>query len=87
MRLIPSSRIIDEVRKLGAFLGGEQSMKNILIEPIILLCSERSESNLITKIFDAHPKVCAPGAGIYLGYPMSLMLKPSWIRANRQCYY
>jgi len=30
--------------------------------PIILFCSERSGSNLISKIFDAHPQVCAPGA-------------------------
>lgn len=30
--------------------------------PIILLCSERSGSNLIAKIFDAHPAVAAPGA-------------------------
>ena len=34
-------------------------MKNILIEPIILLCSERSGSNLITKIFDAHQSLCS----------------------------
>ena len=33
-----------------------------LIEPIVLMCSERSGSNLITRIFDAHPKVAAPGA-------------------------
>lgn len=30
--------------------------------PIILFCSERSGSNMIAKIFDAHPQVCAPGA-------------------------
>lgn len=29
--------------------------------PIILFCSERSGSNMIAKIFDAHPQVCAPG--------------------------
>ena len=36
-------------------------MKNILIEPIILLCSEVGKQ-FNHKIFDAHPKVCAPGA-------------------------
>lgn len=30
--------------------------------PLILFCSERSGSNMIAKIFDAHPQVCAPGA-------------------------
>ena len=30
--------------------------------PVILFCSERSGSNMIAKIFDAHPQVCAPGA-------------------------
>lgn len=30
--------------------------------PIVLLCSERSGSNLIAKIFDAHRAVAAPGA-------------------------
>jgi hypothetical protein len=30
--------------------------------PIILFCSERSGSNMIARIFDAHPQVCAPGA-------------------------
>lgn len=34
----------------------------LLDAPIILFCSERSGSNLIGKIFDAHPEVCAPGA-------------------------
>ena len=34
----------------------------MLDSPIILLCSERSGSNLITRIFDAHPEICAPGA-------------------------
>lgn len=29
--------------------------------PIILFCSERSGSNMIAKVFDAHPQVCAPG--------------------------
>ncbi|NNE80711.1 MAG: sulfotransferase [Silicimonas sp.] len=29
--------------------------------PIFLLCSERSGSNLITKMFDAHPSIAAPG--------------------------
>ena len=29
--------------------------------PIVLFCSERSGSNMIAKIFDAHPQVCAPG--------------------------
>src|SRR6056297_3620960 len=29
--------------------------------PIILFCSERSGSNMIAKIFDAHPHICAPG--------------------------
>lgn len=33
-----------------------------LDRPIVLLCSERSGSNLIAKMFDAHPHVCAPGA-------------------------
>ncbi|MEI4234673.1 sulfotransferase family protein [Roseovarius sp. D22-M7] len=32
-----------------------------LDEPIILFCSERSGSNMIAKIFDAHPEVSAPG--------------------------
>ena len=32
----------------------------ILDSPILLFCSERSGSNLITKIFDAHSLVCAP---------------------------
>ena len=30
--------------------------------PLILFCSERSGSNMIARIFDAHPQVCAPGA-------------------------
>lgn len=30
--------------------------------PIILFCSERAGSNMIAKIMDAHPQVCAPGA-------------------------
>jgi hypothetical protein len=34
----------------------------MLDSPVILLCSERSGSNLITRIFDAHQQVCAPGA-------------------------
>lgn len=34
---------------------------NRLRNPIFLMCSERSGSNLITKIFDAHPDVTAPG--------------------------
>jgi hypothetical protein len=34
----------------------------LLNAPIILLCSERSGSNLIAKIFDAHRSVSAPGA-------------------------
>lgn len=34
----------------------------ILDSPIVLFCSERSGSNLITKIFDAHSLICAPGA-------------------------
>ncbi|MCB2110931.1 MAG: sulfotransferase [Defluviimonas sp.] len=34
----------------------------MLTQPIILMCSERSGSNLVTRIFDAHPEVCAPGA-------------------------
>lgn len=34
----------------------------ILDSPVILLCSERSGSNLIARIFDAHPDFCAPGA-------------------------
>lgn len=29
--------------------------------PIVLFCSERAGSNMIAKIFDAHPQVCAPG--------------------------
>ncbi|QPM91678.1 sulfotransferase family protein [Pseudooceanicola algae] len=37
-------------------------MSRLLDAPIILLCSERSGSNLIARIFDAHPEVCAPGA-------------------------
>ena len=32
----------------------------ILDSPIVLFCSERSGSNLITKIFDAHSLICAP---------------------------
>ncbi len=32
-----------------------------LHRPIILLCSERSGSNLITRMFDAHPEVTGPG--------------------------
>ena len=32
-----------------------------LADPIFLMCSERSGSNLITKLFDAHPQVAAPG--------------------------
>lgn len=34
----------------------------LLDQPIVLFCSERSGSNLIAKIFDAHPQICAPGA-------------------------
>jgi hypothetical protein len=34
----------------------------LLNAPIFLLCSERSGSNLIAKIFDAHPHISAPGA-------------------------
>src|SRR6056297_691552 len=34
----------------------------MLDSPIFLFCSERSGSNLISKIFDAHPEICAPGA-------------------------
>jgi hypothetical protein len=34
----------------------------MLKAPIILFCSERSGSNLITKIFDVHPDISAPGA-------------------------
>lgn len=34
----------------------------LLNTPIFLLCSERSGSNLVAKIFDAHPDVSAPGA-------------------------
>ncbi|NIZ09087.1 sulfotransferase [Pseudooceanicola sp. HF7] len=37
-------------------------MTVVLDEPIVLFCSERSGSNLIAKILDAHPEVCAPGA-------------------------
>lgn len=33
-----------------------------LKSPILLMCSERSGSNLITKIFDAHPDYCGPGS-------------------------
>lgn len=33
-----------------------------LVSPIVLLCSERSGSNLITKMLDANPAVCGPGA-------------------------
>lgn len=33
-----------------------------LVSPIVLLCSERSGSNLITKMLDASPTVCGPGA-------------------------
>jgi len=33
-----------------------------LHRPIILLCSERSGSNLLTRMFDAHPDVTGPGA-------------------------
>ena len=31
-----------------------------MIRFIFLMCSERSGSNLITKLFDAHPEVCGP---------------------------
>ena len=63
MRLIPSSRIIDEVRKLGAFLGGGAVYEKYLNRThYTLMLREVQGSNLITKIFDAHPKVCAPGA-------------------------
>jgi len=34
----------------------------VLNSPIILMCSERSGSNLIRVIFDAHPDIAAPGA-------------------------
>jgi hypothetical protein len=37
-------------------------MNKPLDRPIILLCSERSGSNLITRMFDAHPDVTGPGA-------------------------
>lgn len=30
--------------------------------PIFLMCSERSGSNLIAKVFDAHPEIVSPGA-------------------------
>src|SRR5262245_15835271 len=33
---------------------------NRVIDPIFQMCSERSGSNLMTKIFDAHPEVVAP---------------------------
>jgi hypothetical protein len=33
-----------------------------LDRPIILFCSERSGSNLITRMFDAHPAIAAPGS-------------------------
>lgn len=36
-------------------------MAAVLNAPIILLCSERSGSNLVTRMFDAHPEVAAPG--------------------------
>ncbi len=36
-------------------------MTHRLQAPIFLICSERGGSNLITKIFDAHPQVCGPG--------------------------
>ncbi len=36
-------------------------MNETIRNPILLLCSERSGSNLITKIFDAHPDYCGPG--------------------------
>lgn len=34
----------------------------VLNAPIVLLCSERSGSNLIAKMLDVHPELCAPGA-------------------------
>ena len=34
----------------------------LLESPIVLFCSERSGSNLIAKVFDAHSRVSAPGA-------------------------
>ena len=37
-------------------------MDQKLVRPIILLCSERSGSNLIAKMFDAHRDICGPGA-------------------------
>lgn len=36
-------------------------MSDTIRNPILLMCSERSGSNLITKIFDAHPDYCGPG--------------------------
>lgn len=41
-----------------------------------LICSERSGSNLITKIFDAHPKICGP-------FPSHLM---EWFSLNLYRY-
>lgn len=35
---------------------------HLLDRPIVLLCSERSGSNLMARIFDSHARVCAPGA-------------------------
>ncbi len=34
----------------------------VLRSPIVLFCSERSGSNLVTKMLDASPEVCGPGA-------------------------
>jgi hypothetical protein len=34
----------------------------LMAEPIFLMCSERSGSNLITRIFDSHSQYCAPPA-------------------------
>lgn len=36
-------------------------MIKVIEDPIILFCSERSGSNLITRIFDAHPRISGPG--------------------------
>ncbi len=46
----------DIARKLGVF----ELHHKLLVNPVFLMCSERSGSNLIARIFDAHPDFFAP---------------------------
>lgn len=52
---------------------------------IMLLCSERSGSNLLTRLFDAHPEVCGP-APTHLGSEMlgNLHRYPDWAGRDRR---